>query len=88
MDYSQNFTKTLYGMKAPVFMRDAMELYDPHAFGIRLPHPPTNPTKVPKDVAWWERTHGGYKNTVSQVRPEVDPIKQVMRILRSSRRPR
>lgn len=89
MDYSRNFIRgTVYGMKAPVFMRDAMELFDPHAFGVKLPHPPASPTKVPKDVHWWERTSGGVKSQMTSplyVNPGHDPMPMILRMLRSSR---
>lgn len=85
MDYSGNFYQNLMGRKAPIFSRDPEELYDLSAFGIKLPHPPPNPTKVPKDVAWWTRTRGGVTARLDS-QPGGDPTALVLRILRSSGR--
>jgi hypothetical protein len=84
MDYSKNFIETVRGRKNPIFSRDPEELYDFKAFGIKLPHPPPNPTKVPKDVMWWKRTRGGV--SASMDTQPGDPTALVLRILRSGRR--
>lgn len=85
MDYSANFQKSMLGGKHPIFSRDPMELYDLAAFGIKLPHPPPNPTKVPKDVMWWTRTKGGASATMD-TSPGEDPTAMILRILRSARK--
>jgi hypothetical protein len=88
MDYSANFTKSAVGRKHPLFMRDPMELYDLQAMGVKLPHSPPAPTKIPKDIHWWERTSGGVKSQMTsplQVNQGSDPLPMIMRMLRSGR---
>lgn len=89
MPYSKGFVSNgIYGLKAPLFVRDPTELYDLHAFGMKLPHPPTAPSKIPKDVHWWERTSGGMKSSLKSpmyINPGHDPTAMILRMLRSSR---
>lgn len=50
----------LIGGKKPRNLQTAhMNLFDIKGLaGIQLPHPPTAPARVPKDVDWWRRNLG------------------------------
>lgn len=88
MDYSQNFVKGMLGTQSYIMPQAPYNLYDLSAFGIKLPHPPSHPTKVPKDVLWWKRTNGGASANIDTGQPGgEDPTALILRILRSGGRP-
>jgi hypothetical protein len=65
------------GKKQPFNLQIApMNLFDLKGLaGIHIPHPPTPPSRVPKDVMWWQRNLGG-QNMKPQLNADqfLDPL--------------
>jgi hypothetical protein len=51
--------------------------------GVHIPHPPTAPSRIPKDAEWWMRNLGGAnrKPQITGMQYLPDAYKMAMRLL-------
>ena len=82
MDYSHNFLS--HKAKKNLFPTSAYELFDLNGIGgVKLPQPPTPPTRIPRDVAWWARNRGQVNAVPKQTSPVQDQTRAQLAMILS-----